>query len=79
MNASKRLPETVISALTGVTNEDSRNNAYNAGVSKYLTKLMQMAGLVRLVGKHGRRWRMLEHLGLRLLLCIHRKTHAPFG
>lgn len=47
----QKIRATTIAALTGVTNEESRNNAYNAGVSKYLTKPMQMADLIRLVAE----------------------------
>jgi CheY-like chemotaxis protein len=52
------LPPTNIAALTGVTSEEARNTAYDAGVNKYLTKPIQMKDLTKLVaetreGKYG--------------------------
>lgn len=41
------LPATNVCALTGVTNEEARSNAFNAGVNKYLTKPIQMKDLSR--------------------------------
>lgn len=40
-----------IAALTGVTSEESRTTAYNAGVNKYLTKPIQMKDLIKLVSE----------------------------
>ena len=40
-----------IAALTGVTSEEARTNAYNAGVNRYLTKPIQMKDLTRLVSE----------------------------
>lgn len=40
-----------VAALTGVTNEEARTNAYNAGVDKYLTKPIQMKDLTKLVSE----------------------------
>jgi CheY-like chemotaxis protein len=40
-----------IAALTGVTSEEARTAAYNAGVNKYLTKPVQMAALKKLIAE----------------------------
>ncbi|KAM0717977.1 hypothetical protein Q7P37_006309 [Cladosporium fusiforme] len=40
-----------IAALTGVTSEGARTDAYNAGVNKYLTKPIQMGDLKKLVAE----------------------------
>jgi CheY-like chemotaxis protein len=40
-----------ITALTGVTNDEARTNAFNAGVNKYLTKPIQMKDLTKLVSE----------------------------
>lgn len=45
------LPATNICALTGVTNEEARSNAFNAGVNRYLTKPIQMKDLTKLVAE----------------------------
>ena len=45
------LPTTTIAALTGVTSEEARNSAYDAGVNKYLTKPVQMKDLTKLVAE----------------------------
>lgn len=45
------LPATSIAALTGVTSEEARNSAYDAGVNKYLTKPIQMKDLTKLVSE----------------------------
>jgi len=45
------LPATNIAALTGVTSEEARTTAYDAGVNKYLTKPIQMKDLTRLVAE----------------------------
>ena len=45
------LPPTNIAALTGVTSEEARNTAYDAGVNKYLTKPIQMKDLMKLVAE----------------------------
>jgi CheY-like chemotaxis protein len=45
------LPATNIAALTGVTNEEARTTAYDAGVNKYLTKPIQMKDLTKLVAE----------------------------
>lgn len=46
-----RLRAANIAALTGVTSEDARNDAFNAGVNKYLTKPIQMKDLKKLVAE----------------------------
>lgn len=45
------LKAATIAALTGVTSEEARTNAYNAGVDKYLTKPIQMKDLTKLVSE----------------------------
>ena len=40
-----------ICALTGVTSEEARSNAFNAGVDKYLTKPIRMKELTQLVAE----------------------------
>jgi CheY-like chemotaxis protein len=45
------LRATNIAALTGVTNEEAMNSAYDAGVNKYLTKPIQMKDLTKLVSE----------------------------
>jgi len=45
------LPATNVAALTGVTSEEARNTAYDAGVNKYLTKPIQMKDLTKLVAE----------------------------
>ena len=45
------LPATNIAALTGVTSEEARTTAYDAGVNKYLTKPIQMKDLTKLVSE----------------------------
>lgn len=45
------LPVTNIAALTGVTSEEARDSAYDAGVNKYLTKPIQMKDLTKLVSE----------------------------
>lgn len=45
------LSATNIAALTGVTNEEARTAAYDAGVNKYLTKPIQMKDLTKLVSE----------------------------
>lgn len=40
-----------IAALTGLTNGDARNDAFNAGVNKYLTKPIKMKELKQLVAE----------------------------
>lgn len=45
------LRATNIAALTGVTNEEARTTAYDAGVNKYLTKPIQMKDLMKLVAE----------------------------
>jgi CheY-like chemotaxis protein len=45
------LPATNIAALTGVTSEEARTSAYDAGVNKYLTKPIQMRNLTKLVSE----------------------------
>lgn len=42
---------TNICALTGVTSEEARSNAFNAGVDKYLTKPIRMKELRQLVAE----------------------------
>jgi CheY-like chemotaxis protein len=45
------LPAANIAALTGVTSEESRTSAYDAGVNRYLTKPIQMKDLTKLVSE----------------------------
>lgn len=45
------LDATTIAALTGITSEEARNNAYNAGVNRYLTKPIQMKDLTKLISE----------------------------
>lgn len=40
-----------IAALTGLTNESARADAFNAGVNKYLTKPIQMRHLEKLIAE----------------------------
>jgi CheY-like chemotaxis protein len=40
-----------ICAVTGVTSEEARSNAFNAGVDKYLTKPISMKELTKLVAE----------------------------
>ena len=49
--SSHSLRPTNICALTGVTSEEARSNAFNAGVHKYLTKPIQMKDLTKLVSE----------------------------
>jgi len=45
------LRPTNICALTGVTSEEARSSAFNAGVDKYLTKPIRMKELTQLVAE----------------------------
>jgi CheY-like chemotaxis protein len=48
---SNNLRPAQICAVTGVTSEEARSNAFNAGVDKYLTKPISMKELTKLVAE----------------------------
>jgi CheY-like chemotaxis protein len=48
---ANNLQATNICALTGVTSEEARSNAFSAGVDKYLTKPIRMKELTQLVAE----------------------------
>jgi CheY-like chemotaxis protein len=48
---TNHLRATKICALTGVTSEEARSNAFSAGVDKYLTKPIRMKELMQLVAE----------------------------
>ena len=48
---ANNLPATNICALTGVTSEEARSDAFSAGVDKYLTKPIRMKELTQLVAE----------------------------
>ena len=45
------MPQTTIVALTGVTNEESKQRAFESGVDEYYTKPIHMRDIKKLVEK----------------------------
>lgn len=47
----RKLPKTVIAALTGVTNAEARARAMDAGIDQYLAKPIKMKHVAELIAE----------------------------
>lgn len=47
----RRIPKTIISAITGVTSAEARARAMDAGVDRYLTKPIKMHDVAKLIAE----------------------------